>query len=116
MDTHGDLIHNAEYCKVKRSEFANFTRRGNSLYVHVHYWDGPSFGIGGLKNKVVKASHYPTGEEIQFKQDDFRVLLTGMPASAPDPLVSTIELQCDSEPQQDNLNVRVNRPRLAIGV
>jgi alpha-L-fucosidase len=116
MNKYGDLIHKAQFCKVKGSEFANFTRRGNSLYVHIHYWDGPRIGIGGLKNKVLKASLYPNGQEIQFKQDDFRVLLNGLPQNAPDPLVTVIELQCDSEPDQDFNNVRANRPRLQVGV
>ena len=116
MDKHGDLIHQAEFCQVHRSQFADFTRRGNSLYVHVHYWDNSSFGIGGLRNKVLKASFYPSGEPIQFKQDDFRVLLTGMPNTAPDPLVSVIELQWDSEPHPDTDWVRKNRPRLGVGV
>ncbi len=116
LGKHGDLIHQSEFCQVRRSQFAGFTRRGNSLYVHVHYWDGPTFGIGGLQTKVRKASFYPAGTPIQFKQDDFRVLLTGMPATAPDPLVTVIELQCDSEPHQDTDYIRKNRPRLQVGI
>ena len=116
MGQHGDLIHQAELCEVTRSEFANFTRVGNKLYIHVHFWPGDVVGIGGLTNKVVSARQYPSGKSVQFHQDEFRVQFTGLPAQAPDPLVSVIEVECDSTPGQNMLNIRENRPRRGVGV
>lgn len=116
MTTHAELIHKAEFCRVTRSEFARFTRTGNNLYVHVYFWPGSTVAIGGLKNKVVGAKLYPSGQPLEVHQDDFRTQILGLPQQAPDPLVSVIELECDGEPNQDMENVRVNRPRLAVGI
>jgi len=116
MDQHADLIHKAELCNVYRSQVANFTRTGNKLYVHVHFWPGDVVSVGGLSNKVLSAKHYPSGQPVQFHQEDFRVQFTGLPATAPDPLVSVIEVECDGEPKQDMLNIRENRPRREVGV
>lgn len=116
MDNHGDLIHQAELCKVTRSAFAKFTRTGNKLYVHVHFWPGSTVAVGGLTNKVLSAKLYPSGQTVKFEQDPFRVQFTGLPANAPDPLVSVIEVECDGEPNQNMLNIRENRPRLGVGI
>lgn len=116
MDKHNDVIHQAELCQVTRSAFANFTRTGNKLYIHVHFWPGDTVSVGGLTNKVLSAKLHPTGQSIQFHQDPFRTQFVGLPASAPDPLVTVIEVECEGEPNQNMLNIRENRPRLAVGI
>src|SRR5205085_5123885 len=40
MDKHNELIHWADPCQVKQSEFAAFTRQNNTLFVHAYYWPG----------------------------------------------------------------------------
>jgi alpha-L-fucosidase len=114
MNEHGELIHNAELCNVQRSEFAGFTRKGNKLYMHVHFWPGDTASVGGLKNKVLSARLYGSERTLTVHQDDFRAQISGLPVAAPDPLASVIELVCDGEPKQDSLNVRENRPRLGV--
>jgi alpha-L-fucosidase len=116
MDKNADLIHKAELCKVRSSNFANFTRTGNKLYVHVHFWPGQTVAVGGLTNKVLSAKLYPSGQPVQFHQEDFRVQFLGLPAISPDPLVSVIEVECDSEPNQDMLSIRKNRKRESVGI
>src|SRR6185437_1849175 len=115
-DKYGDLIHKAEYCKVQQSLFSNFTRIGNKLYIHVHFWPGETVSIGGLKNKVLSAKLLPSGQTIQVQQDAFRTQFLGLPANSPNELVSVIEAECDGEPDQDTLNIRKNRPRLKVGI
>ncbi|HEY1216343.1 MAG TPA: alpha-L-fucosidase [Bryobacteraceae bacterium] len=116
MDNHGDIIHQAELCKVNRSAFANFTRTGNKLYIHVHFWPGDTVAVGGLKNNVLSAKLHPSGQSVKFEQGPFRTQFTGLPVNAPDPLVTVIEVECDGEPNQDMLNIRENRPRLGVGI
>jgi alpha-L-fucosidase len=115
-DKYGDLIHKAEFCKVQQSLFANFTREGNKLYIHVHFWPGETLSMGGLTNKVLSAKLLPSGQAIQVQQDAFRTQFLGLPANSPDPLVSVIEAECDGEPDQNTLNIRENRPRLEVGI
>jgi alpha-L-fucosidase len=48
---------------------------------------------------------------VKFEQDDYRLRLIGLPAHAPDPLITTIAVDCDGEPKQDNIFVRREKPR-----
>jgi alpha-L-fucosidase len=114
LDRNGQTIYTAERCQVNRSAFANFTRKGNTLYVHAHFWPGESLSIGGLKNKVQSATLLRTGAKLQFDQDDFRTRVKGLPATAPDDPVTVVALECDSEPKQDSLSIRRDRPRREV--
>src|ERR1700741_4623861 len=40
MRTGGDTIYGADTCAVSRSAYSNFTRKGNTLFMHVHFWPG----------------------------------------------------------------------------
>ena len=114
MDDHGELIHKADKCQVRSSAYAQFTRQGNTLYMHVHFWPDGAVALGGLQQKVVSAKIYPSGKPVKFEQQDFRVRFMGLPDSAPDPLVSTLAIECDGEPTQDQTAIRVNRKRESV--
>jgi len=114
MDRYGHTIHGAERCQVRTSRFANFSRKGKTLYVHVHAWPGSTMNIGGLRTKVRSAKLLPRGKKVAFAQDRFRVQLTGLPENAPEKLVSVLELECASVPKQDMTMVRTKRPRRGV--
>ena len=114
MDAHGELIHHAEPCQVKHSEFANFTRRGNNLYIHAYFWPGDELAVGGLQQRVLSAKLYATGQPVQFEQERFRVRFTGLPKTAPDPIATVLAVECDGEPTQDTLAIRINRKREGV--
>jgi alpha-L-fucosidase len=112
MGSNGQSIYQSEKCQPNRSAFASFSRKGNTLYMHVHFWPGSTVALGGLRNKVQSAKLAASGKEVKFDQDDFRVRFTGLPEKAPDEPVTTLAIECDGEPHQDNLYVRRERPRL----
>jgi alpha-L-fucosidase len=112
MGSNGQAIYRSEKCQPNRSAFASFSRKGNTLYMHVYFWPGSTVALGGLRNKVQSAKLAASGKEVKFDQDDFRVRFTGLPEKAPDEPVTTLAIECDSEPHQDNLYVRRERPRL----
>ena len=114
MDAHGDLIHHADHCRVTRSEFANFTRRSNTLFIHAYFWPGETLALGGLQQKVVSAKMYPSGQPVQFQQEEFRVRFTGLPLYAPDAIATVLQVECDGEPTQDQKAIRVNRKRESV--
>jgi alpha-L-fucosidase len=116
MEKNGNTIYSAEPCQVKRSSYALFTRKGNTLYMHVHYWPGDYVAISGLKAKVKSARLHASGKTVKFDQDPFRTRFTGLPASAPDDPVTTIAIECETEPVQDTMMVRKERPRRGVGV
>jgi len=114
MATSGDTIYKSDLCQPRRSNYASYTRTGNTLYMHVHFWPGTDVAISGLQTKVKSARLLKTGEAVTVNQDPYRVHLTGLPAKAPDSPVTTIALECESEPRQDTDFVRKNKPRAGV--
>ena len=114
MKTNGHTIYESDLCQVQRSNYASFTRIGNTLFMHVHFWPGEYVAISGLRNKVLSAKLLKTGAPLKFIQDEFRVRVVDLHMQAPDFPVTTIAIECDSEPQQDTDFVRKNRPRFSV--
>ncbi len=112
MGRNGHAIYQSEKCQPGRSNLAGFSRKGNTLYMHVYFWPGSTVALGGLRNKVVSARLLAGDRAVKFDQDDFRVRFTGLPEKAPDEPVTTLAIECDGEPHQDMLYVRKERPRL----
>ncbi len=111
LQRNGEAFYGTEPCRVHQSLFANFSRKGNTLYIHVHFWPGETVSIGGLRCKVRNARLVASGKKVTFDQDRFRVRFTGLPAEAPDTPVTVIAAECDSEPRQDTEFIRKERPR-----
>src|SRR5258706_10400135 len=116
MQRNGDTIYTSETCQPRRSNYASFTRKGNTLYMHVHYWPGPTVVVAGLMNKVKSARLMAGNREVKFDQDPYRVRLTGLPQQPPDHPVTTFALELDGEPKQDNIFVRKEKPRVAVNM
>ena len=112
MEKNGQSIYATDACQPRRSNYASFTRKGNTLYMHVHFWPGDSVAIAGLLVPVKSAKLVATGQAVKFEQDKLRVRFMGLPEQAPDQPVTTIAVECDGEPQQDQYVVRNNRERL----
>jgi alpha-L-fucosidase len=112
----GETIYETDRCNVSHSEYAQFTRKENTLYMHVHYWPGDYVAISGLKTEMKSARFVVGGKEIKFQQEQFRTRFTGLPKDAPDNPVTTIAIECASEPIQDTDWVRRERPRAGVGV
>jgi alpha-L-fucosidase len=112
MERNGQTIYQTEKCQPRRSNYASFSRKGNTLYMHVHFWPGETVALGGLMNQVKSARLLATGQEVKFEQDKFRVRFVKLPAKAPDDPVTTLAIECDSEPRQDTDFVRKERLRL----
>ena len=114
MEVNGDTIYKSDLCQVRRSNYASFTRTGNTLYMHVHFWPGEYVAISGLKVKVKSARLLKTGSEVKFTQDEFQTKFVDLPDKAPDDPVTTIAIECDAEPAQDTDFVRKNKPRGSV--
>jgi alpha-L-fucosidase len=114
MDRNGPTIYESEPCSMTRSNYASFTRKGNTLYIHVYFWPGDTVTIGGLQPKVTAARLFATGKKVEFEQDRFRVRFTGLPMAAPDDPVTVLAVECDAEPTQSTDQVRKERPRSGV--
>src|SRR6516225_5835542 len=58
MDANGETIYKSDICDPRRSNYASFTRTGNTLFMHVHFWPGGDVAISGLTVKVKSARFY----------------------------------------------------------
>jgi alpha-L-fucosidase len=97
----------SQRCQPRRSRNGSFSRRGNTLYFHVHYWPGgDDLAFAGLQTRVKSARLLVNGRPVRFEQDEYRIRFRGLPVRAPDTPVTTIALECESEPKQDELFVR----------
>jgi alpha-L-fucosidase len=130
MSKNGPTIYEAEPCKASWHTFAGYTRKGNTLYIHIHFWPAQTAGtkaldyykpptvvaIGGLRTRVKSARLFASGKKVDFVQDDISVRFTGLPQNAPDHPVTVIEAECESEPTIESSYVRRERPRADVGV
>ena len=114
MSRNAESIHTLDRCQPHRSNYAAFTRKGNTLYMHVYFWPGDTVSLGGLKPAVKSARLLATGQSVKFMQDRFRTRFTGLPAESPDHPVTTIAIECESEPLQDTDMIRRERPRNTV--
>jgi alpha-L-fucosidase len=112
MERNGPSIYQSEKTQPRHSNFASFTRKGNTLYMHVYFWPGETVALGGLTSRVQSARLLAGGKAVKFQQEEFRVRFTGLPENAPDDPVTTIAIECDGEPNQDMNWIRRERPRL----
>lgn len=81
------------------------TLKGSTLYLHVFEW--PKNGellVSGLKTGAKKARLLSApGREIETKRlNEFDMVLTGLPATPPDPDNSVIALECEAPPVTDD--------------
>ncbi len=130
MDKNGPTIYESDRIQAQASFYANYTRRGNTLFVHVYFWPGetlaanwvPFFNpqsvvaIGGLRAKVLSAKLYASGTPVKFEQGDQYVRFMGLPIAAPDQPATVLAIECDQEPVIDHNDVRKYRKREGVGV
>ena len=130
MDTNGKALYGTDRGQLGANVSGNFTRRGNTLYLHQHFWPGHTpaaewltfyqpeavIAIGGLKPKVLSARLLKTGQKVEFTQDEFTLRLTGLPLKAPDQPATVIEIECDGEPTVDHGSMRPLWPRFKADI
>jgi alpha-L-fucosidase len=130
IDTNGTAIYGTERGQLTQNASCNYSRRGNTLYIHVYNWPGHTpaaewldfykpevvVAIGGLKPKVLSAKVLKTGQKVEFTQDEFNFRLTGLPMEAPDHPATVIEVECDGEPTVDHGAERPLWPRHKVGI
>lgn len=77
-----------------------FTAKENNLYWLVRHWPGSELTFGGLQCNVKKVTLLGDRQQnVEFKQSGTRVILSGLPESAPDPVCPVILIECDAAPE-----------------
>jgi alpha-L-fucosidase len=108
LKKNGAAIYGTQKCRFPHGNIEAYTRKGNTLYTHVHFWPGSTVTVGGVTTKVKSARLLATGREVAFTQKQRQLIFSGLPAEPPDELVTVIAAECESEPVQDALSSRVD--------
>jgi len=130
LDANGRAIYGTDGgASISFGNYDNFTRRGNTLFVHVYFWPSQTpaaqwltfyqpqtvVSVGGVRVKVLSAKVLRTGQKIDFTQDGTTLRLAGLPEAPPDKLVSVLELECDAPPVVDHHLIRTEWKRYGVG-
>ncbi|MBV9182704.1 MAG: alpha-L-fucosidase, partial [Acidobacteria bacterium] len=84
LHRNGEAIYGSEVCQADRGRFTGYTRKGNTLYLHVHFWpaDTPAerwlafyrpasvIAMGGLRTRVKSARLLVSGKPLAFEQNE----------------------------------------------
>lgn len=125
-----EAIYGTERCDFSWHVYANFTRRGNTVYAHIDKWPGHTpaeewlkfyqpptvIAFGGWQTKVKSAKVLLGGAPLKIAQDDLSLRITDLPADAPTGLPTVIVIECEGEPVLNHEYVRTARPRFKVGV
>jgi alpha-L-fucosidase len=129
LETNGRAVYGTEAGSFGWGNYAAYTRRGKTLYVHVHRWPGHTpaeswlsfyrpgvvLAVGGLNAKVKSARFLATGVPVALEQNDMGVRFTGLPDAAPDSPITVIEVECDSVPTMNHEAMRDRWSRHRVG-
>jgi alpha-L-fucosidase len=131
LGTNGEAIYGTEPGNFPSfGNYDNFNRRGNTLYIHVHFWPGKSpaaqwvssfrpptvVAVGGVQGRVLSARLLKTGQPLAFRQDDLSLVISGLPVEPPDDPVTVIAVECDRAPGVDHHAIRSLWPRYKVGM
>ena len=130
LERNGRAIYGTEQGSFGWGNYAGYTRRGNTLYMHVYRWPGSTpaqqwlpfyqpptvMAIGALKAKVKSAKFLATGTPVKFEQNELGLRLVGLPEQAPDSPLTVIEIECESAPNFSHEALRNTWPRHNVGM
>jgi alpha-L-fucosidase len=124
LEQHGEAIYGTEECPVSVRDAGTMdgpiiggaTRRENALFLHLHDWPkGDTLLVPHLQNLPESISFLSddTGS-LAAEADKGGILISGLPAAAPDNLVSVLRLQFSDEPKFDRDAIRRERCRTVV--
>ena len=106
----GQSVYGTHRCKFPHGNMGVFTRKGNTLFVHIYFWPGERMTVGGIKFKVSAARFLASGLPVKFTQRGTQLIFSDLPLQPPDSPITVIAAECDREPVQDALSSRADSP------
>ncbi|NLT74639.1 MAG: alpha-L-fucosidase [Chloroflexi bacterium] len=99
LRVNGASIYGTEACPFFTSGGLT-TARGSTVFVHMLRWPGREMVIPRVLNQVRSAHMLAGGQPVAFQQRGDRVVLSKLPAKAPDALDTVIVLELDGRPRE----------------
>ena len=78
------------------------TRKGDTLYMHILRYPGPTFGIGNLHDYWLESARLlATGELLTIQHEPTRDIVSGLPAEAPDEIATVVKITTRPKTEQE---------------
>jgi alpha-L-fucosidase len=106
----GEAVYATQPCRFPHGNVGVYTRKGNTLFVHIYFWPGERMTVGGAKFKALSARFLANGLPVKFAQRGTQLIFSDLPAQPPDTPITVIAVECDREPVQEALSSRADRP------
>jgi alpha-L-fucosidase len=107
MKRNGQSIYESRKSWVNLSNGALFTRKNNTIYVHLTSWPGKSITIGGIIQKPKWARLLVSGRDVTAELKGSQLIFSGLPTSPPDHPVTVMAAEFESAPVQNALANRI---------
>jgi len=89
----GASIYGAGPAPFGGAQFGSTTAKGDTVYMHCHYWHGRQIRCPNVKDKVVRAWILATGEKVRFEQKGDLLMLLDLPVKSPEKPYTVIALK-----------------------
>jgi len=98
---HGESVYGSQRHGMSWNMWGGCTARGRVLYLHLSRYFGSTLTIGALVPRVLKAELIGSPLTLTVEQTSERVVIHGLPETAPNPLMPVLRLELDAPPEQD---------------
>jgi alpha-L-fucosidase len=98
---HGEAIYASQSNNLTWNLWGPTTVRGNTMYLFLEEYFGPTLTVGGLTNRVLQARMLSTGQRLRVQRLRTQTVITGLPKEPPDDVLSVVKLELDGPPDQD---------------
>ena len=92
LAVHREAIENVSPCPVSGGTYGCSARKGDDIYLYVHWWHGTSIAIADCKMDFSSGVILGTNREVIIQRDGKNIKLLNLPTTAPDPLCTVIKL------------------------
>jgi len=99
LKRNGEFLANSSRSPFSWNNWGRLTTKGNRVYLHIFHRPGDEICVAEIANRVLSARLLESGEPLGFEQNSDRLFIKNLPNPLPDPLVTTIVLELDSEPK-----------------
>ena len=93
MKVNGEAIYGSQRAGWDSGTAGVVTRKGKKDYLIVHWWSGTELALPIIPRGIRSAYMLATGKKVNLEQRGQRLVLTGLPAKAPDELSTVIVME-----------------------
>lgn len=90
---HREAVYGMSRSPLNGASYGMAAARGGKTYLYVHFWSGRKLTVPDVTQTFRSAHVLTTGQQARIEVVGDRLILSGLPASPPDPLCTVIVLE-----------------------